>query len=155
MPQVSLRLPEVGYQRLRRLALKYDLTYQAIFEANAHVYLNLPDTIPAVAATWREARRLQNSPDWLCVPRQRRVNVNLDDELFLLAQLACERHQVTQNVAFGLVVMPWCDDADPAALAYCRYVAFPLMIAKARELSRGRRRASRTPSDSVHVVVTR
>lgn len=107
--QITLRLPEVGYQRLKMLSERYGVSFRGIFEAATTISIQDeadPVRRESQLEIWRVAVRLDQSPEFRRGPR-RKIIARLDDDLAAALAASCCRHGVSQNAALGLVVMPW------------------------------------------------
>ena len=107
--QVTLRLPEVGYQRLKMLSERYGISFRGIFEAATTISIQDefdPKRRDLQLEIWKIAARLERSPEFRQGPR-RKVIARLDDALGEALAESCARHGVSQNAALGLIVMPW------------------------------------------------
>lgn len=135
MKQVTLRFPEVGYERLLRLCGRYGVTIRGTFEAAAMISLEDeidPERHDEQVAMWAVARRLEASEAFRAVPRHKLV-IAMDDEVHLRLQDACRRFGVSQNAALGLVVVPWPEESPEACVDY-RRANLQRIIERARRL---------------------
>jgi hypothetical protein len=141
--QVTLRLPDVGYQNLVGLSRKYGVSFRAIFEAVTIVAFDDegdPERRAGQLELWAVARRLEASPNFRAEPR-RKIIARLDDALAAQLAAACKRFGVSQNAALGLVVMPWPEE-DSEAFRRHRAANMDRIVALARALDFGRRGSS-------------
>lgn len=122
MKQVTLRFPEVGFDRLMRLCERHGLSIRALFEAATLVALEDeadPERHQSQVNMWSVVARLQASEAFRAVPRHKLV-VAMDDDIFEAFHAACERFGVSQNAALGLVVMPWPEETPQECIDYRR-----------------------------------
>lgn len=149
MRQVTLRFPEVGYERLLRMCARYGVSIRAIFEAAAMISLedeSDPDRHDPQVAIWAVARRLEASEAFRAAPRHKIV-VAMDDDLHRRLQEACARFGVSQNAALGLVVLPWPEESPKGSVEY-RRGNLSRIVERARRLDFLRRSGNRP----VHAV---
>lgn len=135
--RLTLRLPELGYERLRALVERHQVSAQAIYRAGTCVHLEAQhDSDAAIRQatidTWAVAREIVAGADWAGQPRRRRVSVDMPAELFEAIADACRRHRVSQNGAFALVVMPWPADI-PDHVRRVRRVLLERIVELARD----------------------
>lgn len=107
--QVTLRIPEVGHQRLLKLCRTCGVSKQAIFEAATQIALEDerdPERTDVQVAIWGIARRLENDGALWGGKNRRRLSIAMEDDLFARLEAACDRFGVSRNAALGLVVMP-------------------------------------------------
>lgn len=138
--QVTLRLPEIGYQRLTCLSRRYGLSFRSIFEAATTISMRDeadPERRDAQLAIWAVAKRLEESPGFRQEPR-RKIIARLDDDLAAALAESCARFGVSQNAALGLVIMPWPAEDTETFRAY-RAANLDRIINLARELDFRRR----------------
>jgi len=138
--QVTLRLPEVAYQRLVYLSQHFGVTFRGVFEAAASISFQDefdPERREMQLEIWRVAKRLEESPQFRQGPR-RKIIARLDDELAATLAASCERHRVSQNAALGLVVMPWPEE-DTETFRLYRATNLERIIRLARDLDFRRR----------------
>lgn len=142
--QITLRFPEVGYERLMRLCERHGVTIRAFFEATTLVALEDeadPERHDAQVAMWGVARLLEASEAFRAAPRHKQV-VTMDQDVFVRFQGACRRFGVSQNAALGLVVMPW-PEKTPAECIEYRRNNLHRIVERARRLDFLRRHGSR------------
>lgn len=121
MKSVTLRIPEVGHDRLLNLCRTHGLSKQALFEAATMIALEDeldPDHAETQVAIWHIARRLEESGALWGGAERRRLAIKMDDSLFASLKDACRRYGVSHNAALGLVVMPWPEEYREVSVAY-------------------------------------
>lgn len=145
--QITLRFPEVGYERLLRLCERYGVTIRGLFEAATLVSLE-DEADPArrdgQLAIWDVARCLEASDAFRVAPRHKIV-VTMDKDIFERLKAACRRFGVSQNAALALVVMPWPTESPPECVEHRRQ-NISRIVDQARRLDFGRRGGRLTPA---------
>lgn len=140
MKQVTLRLPQVAYERLLSMSQRYGVTFRGIFEAAATISFqdeHDPVRRETQLELWRVAGRLERSEAFRAEPR-RKVIARLCDDLADKLADACRRHGVSQNAALGLIAMPWPEE-DTETFHRYREENIARIIDLARELDFQRR----------------
>lgn len=110
MKQVTVRIPDIGHERLRRLCGRYGVSGQAVFEAALAISLEDeldPDRSEGQLAIWAVARDLEGSGALWGGPARKKLAIRMEDCLFARFDDACKRFGVSHNAALALVVMPW------------------------------------------------
>lgn len=135
MKQVTVRFPEVGYERLVRLCTRYGVTIRGVFEAAT--LISLEDEVDPVrhdgqVSIWEVAARLERSPEYRQA-RRHRITTAMDDDVLARLRHSCDRFGVSQNAALALVVLPWPEDCSEAGVAY-RRENLQRIIERARQL---------------------
>lgn len=149
MKQVTLRFPQVGYERLRRMCDRYGITIRAAFEASALLALEDeqdPERHDLQIMMWDTVAILEASEEFR-VPPLHTLVITLEDDLHAQAQDACRRFGVSLNAAFALVVMPWPLESPPECVEF-RTGNVRRIVHRARRLDslRGRGRYAGVPS---------
>jgi hypothetical protein len=144
--EITLRIPEVGHERLVKLCRVHGVTKQALFEGAAHIALEDeldPDHTEDQVAIWRIARRLEETGALWGGKERRRLSIKMEDCLFASFEDACRRFGVSHNAALGLVVMPWPDEHYEVSVRY-RAENLHRMVDRAREIDFARRSRERS-----------
>lgn len=141
MKEVTIRIPEVGHERLLKLCLTYGISKQALFEAATRTALEDeldPDHTDDQVAIWHIARRLEQSGALWGGRKRRRLAIKMDDCLFASLEDACRRFDVSHNGALGLVVMPWPEEDYEVSVRY-RTENLHRIVSRARQIDFERR----------------
>lgn len=138
--QITLRVPEIGYQRLRCLSQRFGVTCRGIFEAATIISLEDeldPERCEVQLEIWQVAKRLEESAEFRQEPRHK-IIARLDDTLAATLAESCTRHGVSQNAALGLIIMPWPEEDTDTFHRY-RSANLDRIIRLARDLDFRRR----------------
>lgn len=138
--QVTLRLPEIGYERLVCLSQRYGVSFRGIFEAATTISMRDevdPDRREMQLSIWAVAKRLEDSPEFRQEPR-RKIIARLSDDLAEALAESCARFGVSQNAALGLIIMPWPAEDTETFRAY-RAANIDRIVNLAREFDFRRR----------------
>ena len=141
--QITVRFPEIGYQRLSALCVRHGVSIRGLFEAAAAVAFDdeaYPERREAQLRIWEVIRLLEASAAYREGPRHR-ISVEMDAQLADRFQADCFRFGVSMNAAFAGVVMPWPEDSGDDWRTYRRQ-NIHRVIERARQLDFTRRARS-------------
>lgn len=141
MKQVTVRIPEIGRERLLRLCGRYGVSAQALFEAAVNISLEDeldPDRTDEQQAIWAIAARLEKSGAIWGGQERQKMAIRMDDCLFGRFSDACQRFGVSANAALALVVMPWPEEHYEVSVRY-RTENLHRIIERARQIDFVRR----------------